>query len=509
MAYTNKQLLDFLKRRHPLYEAMAGHWSFLRETYEGGRAWFKAHIHKYIKEGDKEFADRVDRAYRFNHTREVVDLVVKYLFRMEASRKQDAPEAVAAFWARATRDGLPIREFMRKVATESSITGRQWVVVDSTQRAPAVNLKEEKEQGRQIYAYLIDPVNLLDAGYDEGGDLVWCLIREVVRDDVDPILGSGALSERFRLWTRTNSQLFSIAKGKGGKDTVIVEPAIEHGLGVVPVVNADSVLSSEKWVSPALIADVAYLDRAVANYLSNLDAIIQDQTFSQLAIPAQGITPGTDPYKQMLEMGTKRIFVYEGGEGGNAPFFLSPDVKQAQLILGVISKIINEIYHTVGLAGERTKEDNSQGIDNSSGVAKAYDFERVNGLLSAKADSLESVENRLVQIVRLYAGEGGAELERWVEYPDDFDARGLYDEFEIAARLLLIEAPDGVRRMQMEQVITKLFPQLKVDLLEKLKDELKDWPPELPDPAAGGTPGSSVKESGKQSMSAKLATQTK
>ncbi|MEZ6841312.1 hypothetical protein ABVN80_14665 [Acinetobacter baumannii] len=36
-----------------------------------------------------------------------------------------------------------------------------------------------------------------------------------------------------------------------------------------------------------------------------------------------------------------------------------------------INKIIGEIYHTVGLAGERTKQDNAVGIDNSSGVAES------------------------------------------------------------------------------------------------------------------------------------------
>jgi hypothetical protein len=90
----------------------------------------------------------------------------------------------------------------------------------------------------------------------------------------------------------------------------------------------------------------------------------------------------------------------------------------------VINKIINEIYHTVGLAGERTKQDNAMGIDNSSGVAKAYDFERVNAAL----------------------GEGRC------------TAGG---------------------REQMKTMIDKLFPQLAKDIKAKMLAELKDWPPDL------------------------------
>jgi hypothetical protein len=89
----DQQLRAFIKRRHPMFEAMRAHWCFLKETYEGGRSWFSQHIFKYLKEGDKEFAERKERAYRFNHTREVVDLVDKYLFKVEITRNEDdAPD---------------------------------------------------------------------------------------------------------------------------------------------------------------------------------------------------------------------------------------------------------------------------------------------------------------------------------------------------------------------------------------------------------------------------------
>jgi len=255
-----------------------------------------------------------------------------------------------------------------------------------------------------------------------------------------------------------------------------------------------------------MIADVAYLDRAVANYLSNLDAIIQDQTFSQLTMPAQAVEPGTDAYDKITEMGTKRIFLYDGSTP-HQPEFISPDVKQAELILKVVNKIINEIYHSVGLAGERTKEDNALGIDNSSGVAKAYDFERVNSLLAAKADSLQMVENKLCWLVAKYHQE-----EKQVEkqedglvlYPDNFDVRGLYDEFEISGRLALIEAPDEVRRTQMDTLIAKLFPQLPEDIKAKMKEELKSWPPKLVLEAPGASGPDVLSKTGKTKLANQL-----
>jgi hypothetical protein len=514
-----KQLKKFLDRRHPLYEAMFPQWNFYEETYEGGRAWFVTNIHRYLKEGDGEYKDRVSRAYRFNHTREVVDLVDKYIFKMAIARDHDnAPDSIKDFWKHATLRKEGIDVFMKTVSRKTSIFGRIYIVVDSTMTDEVTTKADEKEVDARTYAYVVDPRHVLDMSLDEMGELNWILIHELVRDDVDPINSTGAIESRYRLWTREDSILFLVER-QGNKVIVKQQEAVPHKVGVVPVFAADNILNDEKYASPSMIADVAYLDRAVANYLSNLDAIIQDQTYSQLAMPAQGLSPGEDAYQKLLEMGTKRIFIYDG-ENGAQPHYLSPDVKQAELLLSVVNKIINEIYHSVGLAGERTKEDNAVGIDNSSGVAKAYDFGRVNALLAQKADSLEEIENKLCWFAAKYDGEdldelleeeeGEKEESRLVLYPDDFDVRGLYDELELSARLALIEAPDSMRRKQMEKVLAKLFPHLAADLKEKITKELNDWPPEEIDPLTGqpapngAKPSGTVKKEGNNSRANKL-----
>jgi hypothetical protein len=470
-----KRLKTLISRRHPKYEENSKHWDFLEDTYEGGREWFKGNIFRYIKEGDNEFSDRVDRCYRFNHSREVVDLINKYLFKQNISRSTDVPECVAEFWKKTTKSGLNIKDFARQISKKTSMVGRVGIVVDTTAPKDKVLSKADaKAAGVRTYAYIVGPEQLLDYSFDQDGALSWVLIREAVRDDKDPFTSSGAETDRFRLWTKTDWRLFE-EQQRGRKKIVVEVDNGKHNLGTVPVILADNVVTDEEYESPALIDDIAYLDRAVANYLSNLDAIIQDQTFSQLAMPAQNVLPGEDNYTKLVEMGTKRVFLYDG-EGGSQPFYLSPDVKQAELIVTVVNKIIGEIYHTVGLAGERTKQDNAVGIDNSSGVAKAYDFERVNALLAAKADSLETIENKLTRLVALWGGEEDTIKDDLVSYPDNFDTRGLYDEFDISARLMLIEAPDSIRQEQMKMVLDKLFPQLAADLRKKMEDELKSWP---------------------------------
>ena len=486
-----EQRNQLIKRRHPSYERLKGEWDFFEHTYDGGRDWFEKNIHRYIKEGDEEFRGRLKRAYRFNHTREIIDLINKYLFKQRISRNEnDATDAVKKFWEKTTNTNLSIKDFMRQVSRLTSLYGRIAIVVDSTYTLPqneegekrVISRKEQDEmlndKTKGIYAYVVPPQLFLDCGYDKSGELNWVLIAEAVRDDDDPMTSSGNIKYNYRLWTKNDWKLFA---NLGTEESPRVEE-IDSGdtfLGHVPIIIAENMITDNQYETPSLVNEISHLDRAVANYLSNLDAIIQDQTFSQLVVPAQSMLNG-EAEQKLREMGTNRIFSYDASNATTAPQFISPDVKQAQLIIDAINKIINEMYHTVGMAGERTKQDNSLGIDNSSGVAKAYDFERVNALLASKADSLELVEHKLVRLVMLWSGEDDGKLpndnQRLVDYPDNFDSRGLYDEFDIAARLMLIEAPDEVRRKQMEAVITKLFPQVGEEQLKKLLDSLKDYP---------------------------------
>ena len=484
-----------LGRRHPEYNKRVANWRFFAATYEGGPQWFNENIHQYYREGPDEFRERIERAYRFNHTKEVVDLLNKYLFKQNIVRSYDAPPSVQKFWKHATKGGAGINEFAKQISKHCSIYGRVGIVVDRQKATESsVTMADEAKSGVRTYAYIVSPIDMLDYSLDDEGELNWILIQETYRNDADPFdVKNGEVSTRYRLWTREEMILFAEDKSSKKKKKYKVIDYVAHKLGQVPVVFADNLLSDEDYGAPSLINDIAYLDRAVANYLSNLDAIIQDQTFSQLVMPAQNLTAGSEEEKAVQEMGTKRVFLYDAAGSTHAPEYISPDPQQAHLILDAIARIIREIYNTVGLSSERTNKDNATSMDNSSGVAKAYDFERVNALLSAKADSLEVVENKIARLVALWNGEEIPDKDedpevdcRVVKYPDNFDTRGLYDEFDIAARLMLVEAPDGIRQQQMKMVVDKLFPMLDKATRKDIYDEIEDWPQSMRDLAMEG-----------------------
>jgi len=491
----SKEKIDKLAiRRHPQYKDMKPHWDFLYETYRGGRAWFDKHIFKYMKESKSEFEERKKRAYRFNHTREVVDLVNKYVWRCgKVVRSQDAPEEIKRFWRRSRRNGWSIEKMMPTLSKGSSIYGRIWAVVDATKALGEIkSVEDEKRADYRTFFYWKRPQDMLDVAYDDDGNIIWIMFAEKARHDSDPF-GDTKEVDRIRIWTQTDWYLFELGGSIDEPKSTSKDPSrlIEegsHNLGVVPVFPVDHQISDEEYSSQSLIDDIAYLDRAVANYLSNLDAIIQDQTFSQLAMPAQSSlfqehmsvddeTGDEEARKKMQEVGTKRVFLYDS-EGGE-PMFLSPDPKQASLITDVVQQIINEIYHCIGMAGERTKQDNAMGIDNSSGVAKAFDFERVNSLLISKGQSLEWAENKLIEIVLRYHDKWDEKYidEPLVKYPENYDVIGAQDELQLSARYEMITTPLKLRQYQLKRAVNKLYqgaPQKEIKELQEAIDEMED-----------------------------------
>jgi hypothetical protein len=507
------ELSKVIETKHPEYDFYLPEWLFYKDTYDGGRKWFEKNIHKYIKEGDDEYNERVSRAYRFNHTREVVDLVNKYIFKAEIARKEDAEEYVKSFWSNATLQKRDITHFMNITSALSSIYGRVWVVVDSNSPGGVLSQAQAKKLDSRVYCYTVAPTEVLDVSFADDGELNWIKILEASRDDSDPFEYTGEITKQVRVWTREAWYLFKV-EGTGSSQKYALEDSGEHKLGIVPVTYLDHSETENPYSSTALIADIAYLDKAAANYLSNLDAIIQDQTFSQLVIPAEAVafsdTDEDNLGNKLLEFGTKRIFLYSG-EASNKPDFISPDPKQAQVILAMVNKIINEIYHSVGMAGERTKEDNAVGIDNSSGVAKAYDFERMNAMLATKAQALEFCENRIVRLVKAWNGDDVdiEDVEDYVKYSRDFDVRNLSNEFDIANNLAIIQGPKILRQEQMVTLVDKLYPHLSKKLKEKIEKDIRDEWLKEPSPeeiAAMGVQKSPLpKSTGKQGQNNKPA----
>src|SRR5205085_1708720 len=100
-----------------------------------------------------EYQERINRAYRFPHTREVVDLINKYIYKAKIKRDADtASPEIQAFWKQATINRRNIDDFMRLASERSSYLGRPWIIVDTNQTTPDASVLAAKENGARLYA---------------------------------------------------------------------------------------------------------------------------------------------------------------------------------------------------------------------------------------------------------------------------------------------------------------------------------------------------------------------
>jgi hypothetical protein len=476
------QSFQFLARRHPAYDELLPHWQFLIDTFEGGPGWLKKHIVRFYKEGDREFEDRLKRAYRDNISRDVVEIWSAHTFKVPVTRAEGAPAAVLDFWKRANRgkDAVSIDDLMREASDKSGAVSPIYLVVDmpAAPRLPegqVLTQAHAQSLGLRPYAYIVYPTDVLDFGLDEDDEFTWVLIREYKRDDEDPFTASGKFRERFRLWTRTSWHLYEKTGENGPTAYRLVEEG-EHPLGRVPVIQLAHKKGPSRYRAIALTEEIAYKDKAVANFESCLSNVICDQTFSQLAIPDAGLIASTEKNaegrrEKMIKMGTRRIFLFND-KAQHAPHFLSPDASQGKLILEAIDRLREQIFEDALLDTEGGQKASRA----KTATEASFDFEKLNSALSEKARGLEAAERQLAELVCLWTKTPYEpdDVATWVVYPRRFNVKALADELQEALTVKQVgDLGPTFWQRYLEGLVRKLLPDVSDDDFAAIVEEIK------------------------------------
>lgn len=456
---------SLLLRRHPEYNSCSIEWEFFLKSYKGGKSFIDDNLHQYYKEGDTEYKQRKERAYRENHTKRVVDLLNSYQFKESPKRSVD--NKILQNWLQ-NIDGkdTELSKFIKSVSMYADILGRVYVAVDKKQ------LPKDEETGTQLdtlksmpYCYLIFPQNVLDLAFNDDGTIRWILIREDTRDDADPFNMTGDVTDQYRLWIGGEWYLFD----SNGSE---IEKG-DTGLGRVPIIVFDNEETDNAYYSRSFIADIAYLDRAIFNNWSRLDVILNDQTFSQLIMPVESLvlvdtdTDDSNDKKrqQLIKIATNRILLYSS-EAGTTPQYISPDANQAKLILDTIKQQTEMLYAVIGAGGEIGTQATEQ-----SGVAKSYDFDKLNKLLVSKGKNLEQLE---YYIIKLFGEWMNISLGNYqIQYPDTYDVKSLSDELLQVQSLLILGISQTFDKEILKGVVAKAIPQATPEILEKINKEIE------------------------------------
>ena len=389
-----------------LYDRNEFRWQFLLESYQGGENYRRgAHLVRYSLETEQEYQQRLRSTPLDNHCKSVISTYISFMFREAPQRDLDAimNSDVESFLRDADLDGRSFDAFMKETAIWASVFGHCWILmakptVEATTRA------DQLAQGVRPYVNLLTPLVVTDWRWDRlpNGryDLSYFKYIEDVNDTITTI----------REWTR--EYIATYEYNENTRETDMIEYEI-NSLGRIPAVLVYNQRSQVRGIGISDIDDIADMQRAIYNELSEVEQSIRLEGHPSLVVtPDVQLGAGAGALIQMPD----------SLDPGLKPYMLNADATPINMIYESIKNRVAAIDKMANTGAVRATETHT-----ASGIALETEFQLLNAKLSEKADNLQLAEEQIWELWCLYQGQ------QWmgsIEYPDSFNIRDRNREFE-------------------------------------------------------------------------------
>tara|TARA_Y100001938_G_scaffold149909_1_gene238631 strand:- start:8462 stop:9826 length:1365 start_codon:yes stop_codon:yes gene_type:complete len=386
------------------YDAHATRWEFLLRSYLGGDDYRNGkYLTKYKLESEQDYSERLAQTPLDNQCKNVVHIYSSFIWRDNPTREFGGIEndpALEPFLLDADHDGRSFNTIMREATVWSSVYGHCWLLLDKPS-IEAATRAEELAADIRPYLTLITPENVFDWRYERMPSGAYRLIHFKVREMSD--------KRRFRIWTPESIELW---EAESEKDPVLLE-RMDNPLGAIPAICVYAQRSSVRGVGVSDVADVADIQRAVYNELSEIEQLIRIANHPSLA--------KTDGTEASAGAGSV-IQMPDDLDPGLKPFLLQPSSSNLDGIRASIEDKIKAVDRVTHLGAVRATEKQAK-----SGVALQTEFQMLNSKLSEKADLLELAEE---QLWTLWCAWQGREWDGVIDYADSFDLRDYHADLE-------------------------------------------------------------------------------
>ena len=405
MAYKRDQIL----LRHELYDNYAGRWeyyirSFLGgEEYKGGR-----YLQEYNLELENEFEKRLQFTPLDNHCRNIVHIYSSFLFRVLPTRKLESlndDPATQMFLDDADLEGRSFDALMREVQTYASVYGHCWLLLDKP-NSNARTRAEELQQEIRPYMNIYTPENVMDWEWDRAASgkyyLKYLKIREFRSREKDV----------YRLWYLDRIDTVELQR-MGAKAPVLID-SVPNPLNSIPAVCLYNQRSHDRGVGVSDLTDVADLQRAIYNELSEIEQLIRLSNHPSLVK-----TRDVD-----ASAGAGAIIeLPDNVDPALKPYILQPSGQNLDSVLKTIQTKIDAINRLTHVGAVRSTSERTV-----SGVALRTEFQLLNARLSEKAKLMELAEE---QIWRYFARWQNKVFDGAIYYPESFDLRDWATDLEV------------------------------------------------------------------------------
>jgi len=429
-----------IEYQHPDYETHVERWEFYLRSYMGGADYKEGnYLTGYLNEDSKAYGRRLELTPLDNHCRNVVHVYSSFLWRINPTRNFEGMEGspdLEAFLKDANLDGQNFNSFMREAQIWSSVYGHVWIMVDKP--ASQVGTRaEELNQGIRPYVTLITPENVYDWRWERMPSGRHELVYLKVRESVDRIDGTTTVAY-FREWYKDKVKLTRY----DGTSADVIEN-IPNPIGVIPAVYLPANRSIVRGVGISDISDVAYMQKAIYQELSEIEQLIRISNHPTLV----------KTYDTDASAGAGAIInMAEDMDAGLKPYQMQPSGGNLDAIRASISDKIEAINRMAHMGAVRGTEAITQ-----SGVAMQTEFQMLNAKLSEKADILELAEEQLWAFYCKWQEHNTHEVT--ISYPDSFDLRDYAQELQFLQQV----RASGVKSVTMLREVDKQIADLVLD----------------------------------------------
>lgn len=475
----NDDLVKILEAAHPLFDKYHLQWGDWYNWYAGQN--IENYIDRHSREQEENYRNRLKRAYYYNYTGAIVDLISAFIYTKTVTRsffKQDEKLAQQEhiekneFWVDCDLKKSSIDEYMEKIAVFAKIWGFIDVVTDMP-RSPVEIMNEQQRLDAQVrpYLYYILPLNAINWEFDDKGEFIWYRWRERMDQQINPfMMRSRNITYNYWTWTRSAWYKHEVVRVPGKKAQATLLDSGEHNLGVVPVTRFFGKRDMlETNLGQSFVEPIGKINVDIANSVSLLTEEIRSKVFNLLVVedPNQ-MNDGETSNPDGIKIGNNNALAWAGTI---PPFYLAPASDPGKFIMDWIKESTDNIYKLATLWQD-------SGIRESrSGVSYSYEFNRTNAML---ADSAKLMEDGETKVHRLYCLWLNEEWMGSIDYPDSYDVEVFEQELQrVVDAKKAVRSPTFARELE-KGIARKALKKSSTDVIEKVMNEIDSLDEKIP-----------------------------
>ena len=436
---------DDLTHKHKLYENNIDRWEYYYNSYFGGQDYQRSgYLRKYLAEendGFNEYAKRLASTPLDNHCRSVIDTYTSFIWRETPQREFGSLSnnpALELFLKDADLEGRSYDAVMREATTLANVYGHVLLMLDKP-ASEASTLAEELAQGIRPYLVVITPENIVDWEWERqyNGRYAITMLKLKEYEDEEKTI--------YRVWENDVVSVYEVDDDAGEMRLLEQYP---NQMGHIPATFLYGQRSHERGIGISQIADIADVQKAIYNELSELEQVIRISNHPTLVM-----TEGVD-----ASAGAGAVIVVEDTDIDPSlkPYLLQPSSQSIGSILQSIETKIGMIDRMANLSSMR-----STSRATASGVSLKIERELLNVKLAQVADNLEICEE---QLLSHFGHFYGIDYDGVIDYPDNFDMTDTYTELDF----LMKASAAPVSSAQFKTEIAKQIARLVVEDEEKM-----------------------------------------